>query len=246
MIKGLGAFKSNLESVRPFSSTGYTKRDIAIPTVVDYRKYMLPVRDQGNRPTCAAHTFSSIMEFQYMRTDADFRYNSPMYIYNLKEGEGDGMYGSDLERIGSNYGICSEVEFPFINSNWGVKPDEETISLGKTCKIKDMVVLNSIEDVKKFLTFYGPCYIAFPVYNGSDRFWNQRDGEDFAGGHAVAMVGFDKTGFILRNSWGKSWGEEGHTMFPYDDFGKHWEILGFINNKPYGPLIENQKCCSIV
>jgi hypothetical protein len=35
--------------------------------------------------------------------------------------------------------------------------------------------------------------------------------------HAVALVGFDedKQEFCLRNSWGESWGEEGHGRLPY-------------------------------
>jgi hypothetical protein len=29
------------------------------------------------------------------------------------------------------------------------------------------------------------------------------------GGHAVAMVGYTSTGFIIRNSWGTGWGDKG-------------------------------------
>ena len=31
-----------------------------------------------------------------------------------------------------------------------------------------------------------------------------------AGGHAVAIVGFNATSFIVRNSWGTSWGDRGY------------------------------------
>jgi hypothetical protein len=30
------------------------------------------------------------------------------------------------------------------------------------------------------------------------------------GGHAVAVVGYTRTGFIIRNSWGTSWGDKGY------------------------------------
>jgi C1A family cysteine protease len=29
------------------------------------------------------------------------------------------------------------------------------------------------------------------------------------GGHAVAIVGYDKDWFLIRNSWGEDWGEKG-------------------------------------
>jgi hypothetical protein len=30
------------------------------------------------------------------------------------------------------------------------------------------------------------------------------------GGHAVALVGYTTTGFIVRNSWGTGWGDKGY------------------------------------
>ncbi len=243
-IKACGAMKSVLEGVRSFDETGYKKRAIDIPETLDYRKYMMPVRDQGNKPTCVAQTFSAIMEYQYTRTDGDFRYNSPMFIYNLKANSGDGMEGKDLERIGSNYGICSESIFPYIQSNYLTVPPVEALAEAKMTKIKDMVILNTIEDVKKFLVFYGPCYMAFLVHNFGPEPW-VRIGEDSFGGHAVCIVGYDKKGFLIRNSWGQSWADGGYSIFSYDHFGIQWEILGFISEKPYGPFVEKRGCCSI-
>lgn len=36
------------------------------------------------------------------------------------------------------------------------------------------------------------------------------------GGHAVAIVGYDKYGFIVRNSWGQSWGHNGYAYASFD------------------------------
>ena len=41
------------------------------------------------------------------------------------------------------------------------------------------------------------------------------------GGHAVAILGYTATGFIILNSWGESWGKDGFALLPYEDFLLH-------------------------
>lgn len=40
-------------------------------------------------------------------------------------------------------------------------------------------------------------------------------------GHAVAIVGYTREGFIIQNSWGKSWGYHGFAVLPYEDWMLH-------------------------
>jgi hypothetical protein len=39
-----------------------------------------------------------------------------------------------------------------------------------------------------------------------------------AGGHAFALVGYDETGFLVQNSWGRKWGDDGFAILTYDDW----------------------------
>lgn len=41
------------------------------------------------------------------------------------------------------------------------------------------------------------------------------------GGHAVAIVGYTRDGFIIQNSWGKAWGADGFALLPYEDYLLH-------------------------
>ena len=41
------------------------------------------------------------------------------------------------------------------------------------------------------------------------------------GGHAVAFIGYTRQGFIVQNSWGKSWGAGGYALLPYEDYLLH-------------------------
>lgn len=40
-------------------------------------------------------------------------------------------------------------------------------------------------------------------------------------GHAVAIVGYTKDGFIIQNSWGEKWGNRGFALLPYEDWLLH-------------------------
>lgn len=42
-----------------------------------------------------------------------------------------------------------------------------------------------------------------------------------SGGHAVAIVGYVREGFIIQNSWGPSWGADGFALLPYEDYMLH-------------------------
>lgn len=38
------------------------------------------------------------------------------------------------------------------------------------------------------------------------------------GGHAFALVGYNRHGFIVQNSWGPTWGTKGFAILPYEDW----------------------------
>lgn len=40
-------------------------------------------------------------------------------------------------------------------------------------------------------------------------------------GHAVAIVGYTPDGFIIQNSWGRTWGRRGFALLPYEDWIIH-------------------------
>ena len=60
--------------------------------------------------------------------------------------------------------------------------------------------------------------------------------ERLLGGHAVLLVGYDKTKkvFIVRNSFGKNWGDKGYFYMPFDiirpEMSDDYWIIKSVNN----------------
>jgi hypothetical protein len=59
--------------------------------------------------------------------------------------------------------------------------------------------------------------------------------DDYEGGHAVVVIGYNKEGFILMNSWGATWNGDGTIVFPYDEWESHWECWVSVDEKTETP-----------
>jgi hypothetical protein len=91
-------------------------------------------------------------------------------------------------------------------------------------KIKEYVVIRNACDLKTALVMNGPCVGALPVYSDRPEFWNRLPGDGFYGYHAISIVGYNVEGFVIRNSWGPSFGTNGYTILKYEEFNKLLEV----------------------
>lgn len=99
----------------------------------------------------------------------------------------------------------------------GMTPKEAFEILKKDGYISDYARITNQPSLKDSILVNGPALIALPVYSFDSKFW---EGSKYQGGHAVAVVGFDNEGFLIKNSWGKEWSNNGYTTLPYDEFNK--------------------------
>jgi Papain family cysteine protease len=114
------------------------------------------------------------------------------------------------------YGAVKETVLPF--NGILSKLDENTFySLASKLKIKSYFNLaengNKL-NFRNWIANQGPILVRLDVDAnfmncGSDGILNIYDANSGLGGHAVALVGYTQDHFIIRNSWGKDWGDHG-------------------------------------
>lgn len=219
---------------RSLSSSHLIEKEERIPEALDLRPFLPKPRNQGQRGTCGAFSASAIKEYQE-RKDVDFdEYMSPESIYFYRHDQTQsGMFARNIMKILHHQGIAPESLFPY---NYESDPQEipsEAVDVMSNYKIKHYALVSTIEGAKKALQD-GPLLITVPVFNNSPTIWKPKNYQDeIRGGHAMVIVAYDEKGFIIRNSWGPKWNQDGHVNFPYEDFGKHWEIWTSVDEETY-------------
>lgn len=180
---------------------------INLPSEYSYKKYIPSVLNQGNKPICVPCSLSSFINWDL----------------NIKNNEDEKDYKIDLMQIydsrsNSDDGMMIKEALSYLKNN-GVNTSEGNY------KINDFAIIGSIEALKRAIVMNGICIGGVPTYETSYHdFWNETNGGEFLGGHAIAIIGYDKDGFIIRNSWGKDYGYEGYSHMKYDDFNVFYEL----------------------
>ena len=212
------------------------------PETLDLRNELMPVRNQGSQGTCYAQSAACMKEWQEKHNYNNNEYFSPQFFYNLRSNKYDenqnndeGMYGRDVMILLKTYGICTEKLYPYGKIENKVDITADVFEKAKLNIIDTYARIYTIDDLKMSLFLNGPALIGFPVYNYSDQMWERIGNETMKGGHAMTVVGYDKVGFIIRNSWGDRWNGDGYTKYYYNDWGAHWEIWSTVDKKDIFP-----------
>jgi hypothetical protein len=146
-------------------------------------------------------------------------YMSPEFIYSARTNRpGYGMYLRDCCNVLKKMGACYESSFHY--SDDGVERDPTAAAKAEALnnRIAGYAFVTTVEGMKYALAVTGPALVCMAVYNGSGtKIW--RPNGKLTGWHAMTLVGYNEQGFIVRNSWGTWWGDSGHEIIPFEDFG---------------------------
>jgi C1A family cysteine protease len=130
--------------------------------------------------------------------------------------EGSGTSIKTALDIARKYGAVEEALLPF---NGNLSPLDERVFYSKAADFKigsyyGLTVGNKLANFRTWLATRGPILARLDCDRSWDRIskngkLDRYDRPDPNGGHAVAIVGYTKDYFIVRNSWGTTWGDRG-------------------------------------
>lgn len=204
----------------------------------EYRAAGVPVLDQGVEGACTGFGLATVVHYllRTRRVVPDAAPVSPRMLYEMarRYDEWPGTEYSGSSARGAmkgwhKHGVCSEQAWRYEAGRAdGVLTDaraREALQrpLGAYLRVnhRDIVALHAA------LSEVGILYATASVHAGWERVGRNgaipRNGADGAphpitGGHAFAIVAYDRHGLWLQNSWGDTWGKGGFARIGYDDW----------------------------
>lgn len=177
-----------------------------MPSSYTYQKNLSKILNQGSKPICVPCSISAFINW-----DINMNQNTNNIDYNV---DLNSIYKSKTTK--GDDGMTFKDAFKFLRHS-GVKTNKGIYNIDRYFKI------GSIIQLQQAIIVNGPCLGALPVYSDRyDDFWTNIG--DIIGGHAISIVGYNPKGFIIRNSWGTSYGDKGYGLLEYEDFNSFYEI----------------------
>jgi C1A family cysteine protease len=217
---------------RIFSARPETLR--ALPPRVDLRDSCPSVYDQGALGSCTAQAIAALLQFDQARQlQPDVFTPSRLFIYYNERvilgtvDEDSGAMLRDGIKSVARQGAPQEGLWPYRIPRFRDKPSGAAYREGlKHQALLYERLVQTIEQLKGCLAGGYPFVFGFSVYESFESTLVARTGEvpmpgrteSLLGGHAVVAVGYDESQrrFLVRNSWGESWGKAGYCTMPYD------------------------------
>jgi C1A family cysteine protease len=203
-----------------------------LPSSVDLRPECPAVYNQGQLGSCTGNAIAGAIQFEQMKQKLPNFVPSRLFIYyneRVMEGTVNSDSGAQIRdgiKSVASLGACPETDWPYVISKFAVKPPQNAY----TDATKDIATsyqrLPQVANQMKGCLASGyPFVFGFSVYESFESPQVAKSGvvpmpaptEKQIGGHAVMAVGYDdsKQSFIVRNSWGSTWGMKGYFTMPY-------------------------------
>ncbi|WP_132255718.1 C1 family peptidase [Methylobacterium segetis] len=205
----------------------------AISDIEGYRRAAIPVLDQGREGACTGYGLATVANYllQARGKDPSADEVSAWMLYTMAkrydEWPGEDYEGSSARgamKGWHKHGLCAKALWQDADPNRTLtearSADALRRPLGAYFRVnhKDLVAMHAaIGEV-------GILYATASVHEG----WQQvgtgderiayRPGAVPIGGHAFAIVGYNREGFWIQNSWGRDWGADGLALVTYADW----------------------------
>ena len=186
---------------------------------VNGRSYVSSVKDQGDCGGCFAFAAATVLEY-WSKKEGFPKSMSPQSLLDCTSGNtrpDDGCDGGLMEYVfeyAKTHPVPLEVEFPY-KERATICPDKILLSHVQVNQYKVLTHSehrNAESEIEWLLHAYGPVSVGV----------DSTTMDNYSGGifkahmcttdidHAVTIVGYTKDAWIIKNSWGPYWGENGY------------------------------------
>lgn len=216
---------------------------IQLQKVIDHRNPAL-VLDQGQEGACTGFGIAAVINLlNEKRNRGGFRASTRMLYEMAKkhdEWPGEDYAGSSCRgaiRGWKNMGVCPDGDPKNAAKNpheWAYKTGDTlgglTVERARAARVNTLGAYYrlrpEISDYHAAINETGAIYVSARVTDGWSALGRKTYqnlptipfSEQPIGGHAFAIVGYNKDGFIVQNSWGRTWGHQGFGIWTYEDW----------------------------
>ena len=211
----------------------------ALPKKVDLREDWWQIGDQGPTGSCVGWASAdSTLRWHFVKTGriSEDQLLSVRYVWMAAKEtdefkqrptsfiESSGTSLKAALDIARKYGVVRAEVLPFEeNDLYGGSSRQFYILAAQLRIISYFNLQRSVADWRRWLATEGPILTRLDVddtwYDATDKHGILNDYHEppSPAGHAVALVGYTENRFIVRNSWGTNWGDNGfaYASIPY-------------------------------
>jgi hypothetical protein len=226
-----------LQDTVDFRDLLYTPTLVEVPTHKDLDEYKavgVPIRNQGGEGACTGFGLATVANYllRTRKVESSTVAVSPRMLYEMAkrydEWQGEKYSGSSARgamKGWHKHGVCTDSMWPYkvkdkdTNLTHDRAEDARGYPLGAYFRVnhKDLIAMHAA------LAEVGILYATASIHDG----WRNPDAKGIIkyssnnkiiGGHAFAIVAYDKWGFWIQNSWSDQWGNGGFARISYDEW----------------------------
>jgi hypothetical protein len=212
-----------------------------IPPATDLREAWWNVGNQGATGSCVGWALAdSVLRYLFVKSGKlrEHEHISVRFVWMAAKEmdhtvpypttflDDAGTSAKSALRVVTKIGALTTSVLPFEGSGLAGLKEGDFLKVAGRLKVKAYFNLcgtqtGKLDRFKEWLAHQGPILTRLkvdPAWNNikSDGHLRTYDKRRSAGGHAVSIVGYTPTHFIIRNSWGSRWGHKGFAYASYE------------------------------
>ncbi len=252
----------------PITPVDSSTLDTANPPSVSNLVGLPPIGNQGSQGSCVGWAYAYYCLTHQVAAANGFwdttipsHQYSPAFVYNqINYGEDTGSFHSDASLLLNDFGCATMSTMPYSSSDYITWPSEaaysESMNYQTTNRNWDNLYTDSDLEVLRTYIADGNTAVtsiltrtAFYGFDSVNNIYTTSHASgDLGGGHAVCVVGYDDNkattdgpgAFLLVNSWGTSWGDNGFWWMSYEaikhpDLSRRVFYYCDVIDQPYTP-----------